>query len=180
MHTQHILCKYHLFSMCVMHAGAVEGEEQCGRPLGMQFDPNNSDELYVADSSVGLVKVNIKSRDLKVLVPVNSTLGGRTVLNFPNDLVVLANGSVFFTDSSRKFTRYQNRLEFFESRAHGELLYYNPDGSYGVLRSGLFFPNGICLTHDKSALLIAETTRARILRYIIIIIMIMDVGILWY
>ena len=149
-----------------MHTGSVEGEKLCGRPLGMHFDPNNSDELYVADSSVGLIKVNIKSRDVKVLVPVNSTFGGRTILNFPNDLVVLANGSVFFTDSSRKFTRYQNRLEFFESRAHGELLYYNPDGSYGVLRSGLFFPNGICLTHDKSALLIAETTRARILRYI--------------
>lgn len=145
-------------------SGTVEGEKLCGRPLGMHFDPNNSDELYVADSSIGLVKVNIKSKDIKVLVPANSTLGGRTILNFPNDLVVLANGSVFFTDSSRKFTRYQNRLEFFESRAHGELLYYNPDGSYGVARSGLFFPNGICLTHDESALLISETTRARILR----------------
>ncbi len=150
-----------------MHAGTEEGKVQCGRPLGMQFDPNNSDELYVADSSVGLIKVNVKSRDIKVLVPVNCTFGGRTILNFPNDLVVLANGSVFFTDSSRKFTRYQNRLEFFESRTHGELLYYHPDGSYGVLRSGLFFPNGICQTHDKSALLIAETTRARILRYTI-------------
>ena len=148
------------------NAGTLEGERLCGRPLGMHFDPNNSEELYVADSSVGLIKVNINSRDVKILVPMNSTLGGRKILNFPNDLLVLANGSVFYTDSSRKFTRDQNRLEFFESRANGELLYYNPDGSYGVLRSGLFFPNGICLTHDKSALLIAETTRARILRYV--------------
>lgn len=111
--------------------------------------------------------MNVKLGKVRTLVPVNSTLGNRRILRFPNDLLVLANGSVIFTDSSRKFTRAQNRLEFFECRANGELLYYNPsDNSYGVLRDGLFFPNGICLTHDKHAVLIAETTRARILRYI--------------
>ena len=146
--------------------GTLEAERLCGRPLGMHFDPNNSDELYVADSSIGLLRVNVKLGNVETLVPVNSTLGRRRILNFPNDLVVLVNGSVFYTDSSLKFTRQQNRLEFLESRAHGELLYYNPDGSYGVLKSGLFFPNGICLTHDESAVLIAETSRARILRYV--------------
>ena len=111
------------------------------------------------------MKVNVKSSDVQTLVPMNSTLGERRILTFPNDLVVLSNGSVFFTDSSRKFTRDQNRLEFFESRAHGELLYYNPsDESYGILKDGMFFPNGLCLTHDRHTLLIAETTRARILR----------------
>ena len=109
--------------------------------------------------------MDVKSAEVRTLVPVNAKLGERRILNFPNDLVVLANGSVFFTDSSRKFARNENRLEFFESRAHGELLYFNPsDESHGILKDKMFFPNGLCLTHDKHALLIAETTRARILR----------------
>lgn len=143
--------------------GTPEGEELCGRPLGLHFNPHNQDELYVADSSIGILKVNVKSREVRTLVPMSA--GNKKILNFPNDLVMLANGTVFFTDSSKKFARHQNRLEFFESRAHGELLYYNPsDETYGVLKGGMFFPNGICLTHDGHALLIAETTRARILR----------------
>ena len=142
-------------------------EKLCGRPLGLHFNPNNEDELYVSDSSIGLIKVNIKSKEVVTLVPANSVVGDRRILNFPNDLVVLANGTIFYTDSSKKFSRDQNRHDFFESRANGELLYYNPsDESYGVLKDGLFFPNGICLTHDNHALLIAETTRARIIRLI--------------
>lgn len=143
----------------------LEREKLCGRPLGLHFNPNNQDELYVADSSLGLLKVNVKSREVVTLVPVDSTIGHRRILNFPNDLLVLTNGTVVFTDSSRKFARDENRLEFIECRANGELLHYNPsDNSFGVLKNELFFPNGICLTHDKHAVLIAETTRARIMR----------------
>ena len=151
---------------CVLPKGTLDNEKLCGRPLGLHFHPKNPDELYVADSSIGIIQVNVKSRQVTNLVLKNSILGDRRILNFPNDLVVLANETVLFTDSSRKYSRDQNRLEFFESRAHGELLYYNPsDETYGVLKEGMFFPNGICLTHDRNALLIAETTRARILRY---------------
>lgn len=156
----------HYYYVLYTSQGTLDGENLCGRPLGLHFHPKNPDELYVADSSMGIIKVNVKSRHVTYLVLKNSTLGDRRILNFPNDLVVLANETVLFTDSSKKYSRYQNRLEFFESRAHGELLYYNPfDKTHGVLKDGMFFPNGICLTHDGNALLIAETTRARVLRY---------------
>ena len=160
----------HVLVMYSLHVytskGTLDNEKLCGRPLGLHFHPKIPDELYVADSSIGIIKVNVKSRQVTTVVLKNSILGDRGILNFPNDLVVLANETVLFTDSSRKYSRHQNRLEFFESRAHGELLYYNPsDETYGVLKEGMFFPNGICLTQDGNALLIAETTRARILRY---------------
>ena len=83
--------------------------------------------------------------------------------------MVLANGSIFFTDSSRKFRRPDVLFDIIEGRGNGQLLHFDPGPrKTHVVLDGLPFPNGMCLSHDETALLIAETTRARIMRRVTI------------
>ena len=90
---------------------------------------------------------------------------GIPFVNFCNDLVVLANGSIFFTDTSKKFLRADVVLEAYEGRANGQLLHYDPIAKIAhVILSELYLPNGVCLNHNGTALLLAESSRARILR----------------
>lgn len=101
-----------------------------------------------------------------MLVPQGQRDGENPFINFGNDLVVLSNGSIFFTDSSSKFSRDDNILDVFEGRPNGQLLHYHPvEKRCYVAVSEMHFPNGICLSQDGGALLISETTRARIQRY---------------
>ena len=128
----------------------------------MVLNQENEDELYVADSSIGLLKINVKTGSMKILIPRNSS---SVRVNFLNDLVQLPNGSLLVTDSSLKFTRHDNELEVLECGANGQLLLYEPqDGSVHVVLSQLHFPNGLCLADDEQSAFVVETTRARILR----------------
>ena len=154
-------------SSIVRLSGSPAAEDHCGRVLGLHCHPSRSDILYAADSSFGLLEMNIVSKEVKVLVPQRYTddNGDTPFINFSNDLVVLANGSIFFTDSSKKYSRLNVFLEVFEGRPNGQLVHYNPVTRRAhVVVSELHFPNGMCLSHDGTALLITETTRARILR----------------
>lgn len=144
----------------------MENEERCGRILGLDFHKERSNELYAIDSSHGLLKVNVDTGEVEVLVTSRQRNGVAPFVNFVNDVVVLQNGSVFFSDSSTKFSRRENKLEAVEGAANGQLLHYNPiDSSVSVVLDGLHFPNGICTGENEESLLISETTRARILRY---------------
>ena len=147
-------------------AGTDDAEDYCGRALGMQFSREDPDVLYVADCSHGLKTVNVKTGHTRIVVPRRPLSGNaHYCANFVNDLVVLPNGSVLFTDSSKKFSRRDNRLECLECRGNGQLLHYNPtDGSVHVLVDGLHFPNGMCLSADGNSVLIVESTRVRIQR----------------
>ena len=137
-------------------------EDKCGRPLGMAFNSRNSDELYVIDSSLGLLKVNVRTRTMETLF---SKTRPPVPVNFLNDLVELPNGSLLISDSSLKHSRYNNELEGLECGPNGQLLLYNPgDGSLHQVARSLHFPNGLCSVGDGQSVLVAETTRARILR----------------
>jgi sugar lactone lactonase YvrE len=141
-------------------------EHHCGRILGLQLHPYVPGILFAADSSFGLLRVDTHSKQVETLVPRRRVNDKETpYINFPNDVVVLANGSIFFTDSSKKFSRPDVVLEVFEGGANGQLLHFDPvlRMTYVVLNN-LHFPNGLCLSNDGTALLFPETTRARILR----------------
>ncbi len=129
----------------------------------MTFRHDKRDELYVADSSIGFMRVNVKTKEKEVIWGMNTP--SSIPFKFPNDLVEIPNGTVLLTDSSMKFTRHENRLEALEGRANGQVLAYDPtDGSIRVVLRDLHFPNGISLHHDGDSVLIAETTRAKIRR----------------
>lgn len=79
--------------------------------------------------------------------------------------MVLANESIFFTDSSKKFPRTEVIFDVAEGRGNGQLLHYDPVMNMThVVLDEVPFPNGMVLSHDKTALLFTETSRARIMR----------------
>ena len=146
--------------------GTPAAEHYCGRILGLHRHPTTSGVLYAADSSFGLIKINTHLKQVETLVPRGRVdEEGTPFVNFCNDLAVLANGSIFFTDSSKKFPRTDVVLEAYEGRANGQLLHYDPTTKIThVVLSELYFPNGVSLNRDSTALLIVECSRARILR----------------
>src|SRR6266508_2238814 len=73
-------------------------------------------------------------------------------------------GTVVFTDSSDRYPVTHYKRDLLEHRPNGRLLAYRPGGSTEVLTDGLYFPNGVALTPDESALLLVETGSHRLSR----------------
>jgi sugar lactone lactonase YvrE len=67
-----------------------------GRSLGMKFDAGGN--LIVADAFRGLLRVS-PERKITVLA---DTVNGERML-FPNDLAISADGTLWFSDASRRF-----------------------------------------------------------------------------
>jgi streptogramin lyase len=66
-----------------------------GRPLGMKFDAGGN--LIVADAFRGLVSV---SPERKITLLADAVNGERML--FPNDIAIAADGTVWFSDASRR------------------------------------------------------------------------------
>ncbi|KAE8728095.1 Protein STRICTOSIDINE SYNTHASE-LIKE 13 [Hibiscus syriacus] len=126
-------------------------EKWCGRPLGLRFNKNSGD-LYIADAYYGLLVVGPAGG---LATPLATHVEGKQIL-FANDLDIHKNGSIFFTDTSRKYNRVVthrrllSRYHFFillEGETTGRILRYDPPTkTTHVVLDGLAFPNGIQLT----------------------------------
>lgn len=75
-------------------------ESLCGRPLGLRFDKQTGN-LYIADAYYGLLMVGPEGG---IATSLSNHAGGVPIL-FANDLDIHKNGSVFFTDTSKKYNR---------------------------------------------------------------------------
>lgn len=143
--------------------GGIENEVTCGRPLGMRMDKTGF--LIVADAYFGLFKVNVVTSDYITLYSSSTPINGRQA-KFVNDLDIGPDGKIYFTDSSTKWNRNKFPLILLEGSNDGRLLMYDPEtGKTSQLFDGLIFANGVQLTKDKSAVLVAETCRFRIMKY---------------
>ena len=129
-----------------------------GRPLGLKFGPNG--RLFVADAIRGLLTVH-PSGEVSVLA--DSADGER--LQVIEDLVVARDGTVWFTEGSRRFG-YEDRLvDSWEARQTGRLLSWSPAArSVRVVLEGLAFANGVALSPDEDFILVSESDRYRIRR----------------
>jgi sugar lactone lactonase YvrE len=76
---------------------------------------------------------------------------------FCNNAAVAADGTVYFTDSSRRFGIDNWRDDLIEQTAGGRLLRRSPDGSIDLVLDGLQFANGVALAPDESFVAVAET-----------------------
>jgi sugar lactone lactonase YvrE len=129
-----------------------------GRPLGMQFAATG--HLIVADAFRGLLAV-APDRTMAVLV---EAVDGRGLL-FPNALALAADGAVWFPDASQRFDQHHWRLDFWEGRATGRLLRYDPHTRQTAVRlEDLQFANGVALGPDDAFVLVHETLAARVHR----------------
>lgn len=75
--------------------------------------------------------------------------------NGPNDMAIDADGGFYFTDPDG--SSLENRI--------GGIYYVRPDRSVVQVDEGLAYPNGINITVDRSAVIVAETLTRKLHRY---------------
>ena len=130
-----------------------------GRPLGLIFD--RSGNLIVADALKGLLSVD-KAGQIKVLAT------GADGFNFMclNDLDIGADGTIYFTEASRKFPMAQHVNDLLEHQPNGRLLALSPQSqSPRTLLEDIYFANGVAVSPDQTFVLVAETAEYRVRRY---------------
>jgi len=130
-----------------------------GRPLGLEFDATGT--LVIADAEKGLLAL---APDGALRVLTDSVNGER--MKFVDDLAIAADGTVWFSDASMRYGVADSIYDFFEGRATGRLIAWNPaTGETKVHLDGLGFANGVALGPDEAYVLVNETMRYRITRY---------------
>jgi sugar lactone lactonase YvrE len=129
-----------------------------GRPLGLEFF--GDDDLLICDARAGLLTLPLGGGDVTTLA--DSALGLDFV--FCNNAAVATDGTVYFTDSSRRFGIDRWRDDLIEQTAGGRLLRRTVDGTIDLLADGLQFANGVALPPDESYVAVAETGACRVAR----------------
>jgi sugar lactone lactonase YvrE len=130
-----------------------------GRPLGLELDPRDG-SLIVCDAWRGLLRITEDGS----ITTLATTAAGRPIV-FGNNASVARDGTVFFTDSSHRYPITAWKRDLLEYRPNGRVLAWHPEsGQTEVVHDGLYFPNGIALTPDENALVVAETSTHRLLR----------------
>lgn len=121
-----------------------------GRPLGLEFHPDG--RLLVCDAYRGLLLIERASGEIEVLIE------GGADMRLCNNAAVATDGTIYFTDSSARFDLKNYMADVFEHSGTGRLLRRDPDGTVATVLSGLQFANGVALTPDESAVIVAQTT----------------------
>jgi len=129
-----------------------------GRPLGLVFDRQGN--LIVADAIKGLLSVN-KSGEVKVL----ATEADGVKFGCLNDLDMGADGTIYFTEASKKFPMSQFTSDLLEHQPNGRLLALEPRSQKPrTLLRDLYFANGVAVSPDQTFVLVAETGMYRVRR----------------
>ncbi|GIL35803.1 SMP-30/gluconolactonase/LRE family protein [Phycicoccus sp. DTK01] len=129
-----------------------------GRPLGLEWLPDG--RVLVCDAHRGLLALDPASGDLETLL---TEVDGEHLL-FTNNAAVQRDGTIWFTDSSRRWQVEDWKNDLVEHTCTGRLLRRTPDGAVTTVVDGLAFANGVALLPDERAVLVAETGTCRIRR----------------
>lgn len=134
-----------------------------GRPLGIDFD--SAGNLWVANAYLGLQKVTPAAQ---VSLELTET-DGKPLL-YADDLVVAADGKIYLSDASTRFSPKQaggtleaSLLDIIEHSDNGRIIEFDPQtGQSTTLMSGLTFANGVSADELGRFLIVAETGEYRI------------------
>lgn len=130
-----------------------------GRPLGMAVAHDG--RLLICTSPGGLLAMDPATGATEVLV---EAVDFRP-LQFCSNVVELPDGTIYFTQSTAKFTYDHFKGAIIEARGDGGLYRRDPDGTVTTLADNLYFANGLTVTADGSALVFAETQGRRMSKY---------------
>jgi sugar lactone lactonase YvrE len=136
-----------------------------GRMLG--FDLDAAGNLLVADAMRGLLAIDQRG-NVRLLA---DHVDGDPI-RYANSVIVAADGTVYFSDSSTRFSPAEHGgtfeasvLDIIEQSRTGRVLAYAPSsGSVAVVARGLSFANGVAMSSDQRSLLVVETGRYRVWR----------------
>ena len=122
-----------------------------GRPLGLIFDRDGN--LIVADAIKGLLSIDRDGRMASL-----TTQADGVPFRCPNDLDIAEDGTIYFTDSSYKFSLTELKADILEHQPNGRLLAFDPRTKQThVILQDLYFPNGVAVSPDQSFVLVCET-----------------------
>ena len=135
-----------------------------GRPLGIEADRDGS--LVIANALSGLQRVSANGS-------VTTLYGGEGADVFANNLAIGADGTIYFSEASRKFGtgKFRDTMEatlydVMEHGGQGRVLAYDPaTDSVEVLVDNLAYANGIAVDAAGTFLLIVEMNEYRILKH---------------
>ena len=138
--------------------GRIETVAHVGtRPLGIEW---YGDDLVVCNAYLGLQLVSMSGT---VDTLVDEVDGDRLLLT--NNASVAGDGTIYFTDSSRRWQLDEYTADLIEGQPTGRLFRRSPDGEVTVLIDGLQFANGVALDAEEASVFVAETGRYRIHRH---------------
>jgi ribose transport system permease protein len=136
-----------------------------GRPLGLALDAQG--RIVACVAGMGLVRVTLKG-DVELLTDQTErslfSIRDDTTIRMADDLDIAADGTIYFTDATKRYDIADWGLDLLEGRPNGRLLSYEPNSrTTKTVCDNLIFPNGVCLTHDGRYLLVASTWTCSIL-----------------
>ncbi|XP_031104613.1 protein STRICTOSIDINE SYNTHASE-LIKE 12-like [Ipomoea triloba] len=145
-------------------------QAECGRPLGLYFD-RRGEELYIADSFYGLLKVG---KNGGLATQLAAGVDGRN-FSFTNAVVVDEQyGDAYFVDSGAIFVLLFRTLDLTGLLQGGDisgrlLKYEAATGQVTVLLNGLSGPAGIAMGGDSygTFLMISEFIGRKVIKYYI-------------
>jgi sugar lactone lactonase YvrE len=129
-----------------------------GRPLGIER--YGADSFLVCDAERGLLRVGAGPRP-EVEVLCDKVWGEQ--LKLCSNVAVARDGTIYFTVSSRRYDLAHYKTALLEHIGTGWLMRYK-DGEVERILDDLQFGNGVVLTPDESALVVAETGAYRLTR----------------
>lgn len=136
-----------------------------GRPLGLAFDGEG--RIVACVAGMGLVRVTMDGA-VELLTDQTErslfSVQDDTTIRMADDLDIAADGTIYFTDATKRYDMENWGLDLLEGRPNGRLLSYDPRSrKTRTICDHLVFPNGVCLTHDGRYLLVASTWNCSIL-----------------
>ncbi len=130
-----------------------------GRPLGMKLTADGA--LVVADAHKGLLRFDENDGSITKLV--DSYRGRR--LRFVDDVDLLPDGTILFSDASMRFGLDGFDLDAIEHSETGRLFAFVPaTQQLTLLKDKLAFANGVAVSGDGTYALVCETWAYRVQR----------------
>jgi sugar lactone lactonase YvrE len=129
-----------------------------GRPLGIEW--LDEGVMVVCNADLGLQRLTIRG-EMTVLA---SSFEG-TAFSFTNNAAVSGDGTVYFSDTSTRWTIHDYVNDLLEGQPTGRVFALTPDGDLRVVTDSLHFANGLALDTNEESLLIAETGTYRVHRH---------------
>ncbi|CAL1270471.1 unnamed protein product [Larinioides sclopetarius] len=139
-------------------------EHICGRPLGMTF--SKAGRLFVVDAYLGLFSIDINTGK-KVNILSSKTIVDELPLTLLNSLTFdEKEENLYITQSSSRWNISHVIVSIVEHDTSGRLLKFNlKTKKVSVVLKDLAFPNGVVLSHDGNALLVAEAMQNKVFKY---------------
>ncbi|MEO6020736.1 MAG: SMP-30/gluconolactonase/LRE family protein [Knoellia sp.] len=122
-----------------------------GRPLGIEFAADG--RLLVCDAHRGLLWIDVDSGAVEII----ATGVNGIPMRFCNNAAIAVDGTIWFSDSSRRHSIQEWKADFIRVTRTGRLLRLEPDGEPQVIVDDLAFANGVALSADESFVAVAET-----------------------